>query len=923
MTWIPSGSSSTDRFLPPLPVLAHLPPPYSLLFPPPPSVEMEETDSPPTAHKPCLAAKRPLMAPYSEAAKALLSSPLPPELVVDFKGCSATAISPPTVSTPLRNSNSENNVHHMPAESGARRLDGAGFIPACRTLSDGARKSYARRKLESEDSSYDSDYECSDSLSLALTSLSGDLNQSAPGAAQQHEDVSRTVSDTLAAEFSEYVSVYNPPFHRLKEAARDDSGDSDESPPAPANDPSYSSRVEFALKLGYTEQQVQKALVKLGQPTQNELLAELIRLASLAGPTSSEAIETQTDCFRSHRPLSITSSDEAVLRHVVIDGSNVAISHGNKEVFSCRGIQLCVDWFRARGHHEITVFVPMWRKETSKIDAPIANQEILLELEKERMLVFTPSRQVGGRRLVCYDDRYILRLAAETDGIVVSNDNYRDLVSENPEYRKIVEERILMYSFVNDRFMPPEDPLGRNGPKLDRFLRKPPAKGSAEATGPPCPYGKKCTYGNKCKYYHPERGNVPQKTISERLVEQTAHRHLLEVKARNSGQTVARKSGFIRESSPTCKTFSLPLAKEVAGASSGKPPSPVKKTPLARTKSIVPSLTVLPPELIEERPVQDDTNPPEEQANKATILKSRSVENMARLSPVRSAVPAQQQQIPHGLMLHAPPPAFSVPPPPMTMDGFGSSSMNWNRSGHVPLGQQLSDSPSATSSSGLEDADDSARSNPHRKVQRQLTLNPLNPACDPRLYTLKGLAPPYPPPPISVHSIVTRNASAPAPTSQLHTRTHPHLQPTGANNHMQRLNSTSDTQLNLYGATASTSVASAQDWNSQGLTDPFDEWTTSPPPPLPPVQPTQHVHQHSWASRTSSLPAHQHLSSSPLQAFGENGPNSKSEARYKLFYHLAAIFPEEQVRQVMSLMPDETNAQKICAAILALYPKDN
>jgi hypothetical protein len=40
--------------------------------------------------------------------------------------------------------------------------------------------------------------------------------------------------------------------------------------------------------------------------------------------------------------------------------------------------------------------------------------------------------------------------------------------------------------------------------------------------------------------------------------------------------------------------------------------------------------------------------------------------------------------------------------------------------------------------------------------------------------------------------------------------------------------------------------------------------------------------QHSWASRTSSLPAHQHLSSSPVQAFNENGPNSKSEARYKL-----------------------------------------
>jgi ribonuclease ZC3H12 len=144
---------------------------------------------------------------------------------------------------------------------------------------------------------------------------------------------------------------------------------------------------------------------------------------------------------------------------------------------------------------------------------------------------------------------------------------------------------------------------------------------------------------------------------------------------------------------------------------------------------------------------------------------------------------------------------------------------------------------------------------------------------------------------------------------------------------MQRLNSTSDTQLNLYGAAAAASATlpGSQDWSSQGLTDPFDEWTNSPPPPLPPVQPSQHMHQqqHSWASRTSSLPAHQHLSSSPVQAFNENGPNSKSEARYKLFYHLAAIFPEEQVRQVMSLMPDETNAQKICAAILALYPKDN
>lgn len=66
------------------------------------------------------------------------------------------------------------------------------------------------------------------------------------------------------------------------------------------------------------------------------------------------------------------------------------------------------------------------------------------------------------------------QLALENDGIVVSNDNYRDLVAENSDFRKVASERVLMYSFVNDRFMPPDDPMGRSGPTLDNFLRMQP-----------------------------------------------------------------------------------------------------------------------------------------------------------------------------------------------------------------------------------------------------------------------------------------------------------------------------------------------------------------------------------------------------------------------------------------------------------------
>lgn len=50
-------------------------------------------------------------------------------------------------------------------------------------------------------------------------------------------------------------------------------------------------------------------------------------------------------------------------------------SHGNKEVFSCLGIQLAVNFFLERGHTAITVFVPSWRKEQPRPDVPITGKK--------------------------------------------------------------------------------------------------------------------------------------------------------------------------------------------------------------------------------------------------------------------------------------------------------------------------------------------------------------------------------------------------------------------------------------------------------------------------------------------------------------------------------------------------------------------
>lgn len=74
-------------------------------------------------------------------------------------------------------------------------------------------------------------------------------------------------------------------------------------------------------------------------------------------------------------------------------------SHGNKEGFSCRGIQLAVDWFLEKGHKDITVFVPAWRKEQSRPDAPITgNIKIFFDplVKKKKIIVMFLMRPSTG-----------------------------------------------------------------------------------------------------------------------------------------------------------------------------------------------------------------------------------------------------------------------------------------------------------------------------------------------------------------------------------------------------------------------------------------------------------------------------------------------------------------------------------------------
>ena len=72
------------------------------------------------------------------------------------------------------------------------------------------------------------------------------------------------------------------------------------------------------------------------------LLKETNELLKSTIPTTENQVQSSK--------IKFTLQESQNLRPIVIDGSNVAMLHGNKEAFSCKGIQICIDWFKSRGH---------------------------------------------------------------------------------------------------------------------------------------------------------------------------------------------------------------------------------------------------------------------------------------------------------------------------------------------------------------------------------------------------------------------------------------------------------------------------------------------------------------------------------------------------------------------------------------------
>lgn len=144
-------------------------------------------------------------------------------------------------------------------------------------------------------------------------------------------------------------------------------------------------------------------------------------------------------------------------RLVVFDGMNVGMAHGVHRFFSVKGLGLAYEYFRLRGN-KVAIFLP--RKKWTY--ASEEDKRLLDSLEQQKVLFYVQNQ--------AYDDRFIVKYADQEKGIILSNDRYRDILEECPEYWEQIQTRTLQFTWAHDTLMIADDPFGREGPSLRKLL---------------------------------------------------------------------------------------------------------------------------------------------------------------------------------------------------------------------------------------------------------------------------------------------------------------------------------------------------------------------------------------------------------------------------------------------------------------------
>ena len=140
-------------------------------------------------------------------------------------------------------------------------------------------------------------------------------------------------------------------------------------------------------------------------------------------------------------------------------------------VSTLRLIEKCLEYFLERGH-EVKVYIAASMMEKREVSEH--NRKKLRKLYNEGKLVLVLSRKPSFQSYDCYEEYFIIQNAIKTQGIIVSNDYFLDLIAKSPDYREQIEKRLLPFNFIDGELWLPSDPLGKNQGSLETTWLRPP-----------------------------------------------------------------------------------------------------------------------------------------------------------------------------------------------------------------------------------------------------------------------------------------------------------------------------------------------------------------------------------------------------------------------------------------------------------------
>uniref|UniRef100_A0A182T0F1 RNase_Zc3h12a domain-containing protein n=1 Tax=Anopheles maculatus TaxID=74869 RepID=A0A182T0F1_9DIPT len=147
---------------------------------------------------------------------------------------------------------------------------------------------------------------------------------------------------------------------------------------------------------------------------------------------------------RTHKPpsRSLDTANRYGNRIVLLDGCNLSHTSNRLPRFKTERLAKALQYFVDRGHPVYTVF-PRFHLYTRQWD----DVGRLDGLYRKNYIVPTPCKEYPNPKSQVYDDRILMAIAAKFDCAVISNDRFRDVASEHPEWARVAHNQTITFDW--------------------------------------------------------------------------------------------------------------------------------------------------------------------------------------------------------------------------------------------------------------------------------------------------------------------------------------------------------------------------------------------------------------------------------------------------------------------------------------------